>query len=42
MTNYRESPLGWLVSETLVMSVIDLNALVLFLDGFSSVSKATS
>lgn len=41
MTARRSSSFDWLVAETLVMSVIGLNALVLFLVGFPSVDKAT-
>ena len=41
MTAHRTSPFDWLIAETLVMSIIGLNALVLFLDGFPSVSEAT-
>ena len=41
MTARRSSSFDWLVAETLVMSVIGLNALVLFLVGFPSVDKMT-
>lgn len=41
MTVRRSSSFDWLVAETLVMSVIGLNALVLFLVGFPSVDEAT-
>ena len=41
MTAHRTSPFDWLIAETLVMSIIGLNALVLFLEGFPSVSETT-
>ena len=41
MAAHRSSSFDWLIAETLVMSIIGVNALVLFVDGFPSVSEAT-